>query len=101
MSIYAVNKIATSDTHPLTFTNWEPCTWLGVALVASTCVHAILHRAFPSGLLATPTTVLKTPRGRFVNRVKRPLLRLFSTPKWYMETYFDWLFAIIGIIYTV
>ena len=20
------------DTHPLTFTNWEPCTWLGVAV---------------------------------------------------------------------
>ena len=43
--------------------------------------------AFPSGLLATPTTVSKTPRGRCVNRVKHPLLRLFSTPKWYMKTY--------------
>ena len=44
MFIYAVTQIAASDTHPLTFTNWELCTWLGVALVASTCVHVILHR---------------------------------------------------------
>ena len=36
--------------------------------------------AFP-GLLASPTLVSKTPRGRCVNRVKHPLLRLFSTPK--------------------
>ena len=43
MFIYAVTQIAASDTHPLTFTNWELCTWLGVALVASTCVHVILH----------------------------------------------------------
>ena len=56
--------------------------------------------AFPSGLLATPTTILETPRGRCVNIVKHPLLRLFSTPKWYMKTYFDCLYAIIGIIYT-
>ena len=56
-------------------------------------------RAFSSGLLATPTTILKTPRGRCVNRVKHPLLRLFSTPKLYMKTYFDCLYAIIGIIY--
>ena len=28
--------------------------------------------AFPSGLLATPTTVSKTPRGRCAHRVKRP-----------------------------
>ena len=57
--------------------------------------------AFPSGLLATLTMVSKTPRGRCVNRVKHPLLRLFSTPKWYMKTYFDWLYAMIGIIFTV
>ena len=56
---------------------------------------ASCDHAFPSGLLATTTTVSKTPRGRCVHRVKRPLLRLFSTPKWYMKTYFDWLYAII------
>ena len=56
--------------------------------------------AFPSGLLVTPTTVSKTRRRRWVNRVKHPLLRLFSTPKWYMKTYVYWLQAIIGIIYT-
>ena len=44
MFIYAVTQIAASDTHPLTFTNWELCIWLGVALVASICVHVILHR---------------------------------------------------------
>ena len=27
-----VTQIAASDTHPLTFTNWEPCTWLTVAV---------------------------------------------------------------------
>ena len=56
--------------------------------------------AFPSGLLATPTTVSKMPRGRCVHRVKCPYL-LFKTPKWYMKTYFDCLYAIIGIIDTV
>ena len=61
----------------------------------------VVQWAFPSGLLAMPTTVSKTPRGRCVNRVKHPLLRLFSTPKWYTKTYFDWLQATIGIIYTV
>ena len=50
---------------------------------------------------ATPTKVSKTPRGRCVYRVKRPLLRLFSTHKWHMKTYFDCLYALIGIIYTV
>ena len=76
----SVTQIAASDTHPLTFTNWEPCTWLGVALVASTCVHVILHHLiiFPSGLLATPTTVSKTPRGRCVHRVKRPYCVYFQ-----------------------
>ena len=59
----AVTQIAASDTHPLAFTNWEPCTWLGVALVASTCDTASRDHAFPSGLLATPTTVSKTPHG--------------------------------------
>ena len=34
--------------------------------------------AFPSGLLATPTTVLKTPRGRCVHRVKRPYYVYFQ-----------------------
>ena len=57
--------------------------------------------AFPSGLLATPTTVSKTHHGQCVNRVKQPLLRLFSSPKWYMKTYFGCIYAIIGIIYTV
>ena len=57
--------------------------------------------AFPSGLLATPITVSKTPRGRCVNKVKCPLLRLFSTPKWYTKTCFDCLYAIIGIIDTI
>ena len=56
---------------------------------------------FPSWLLAMSTMVSKTPRGRCVNRVKQPLLHLFSPPKFYMKTYFDWLYAIIGIIYTV
>ena len=60
---------------------------------------ASCDHAFP-GLLATPTSVSKMPRGRCVNRVKHPLLRLFSTPKWYMKTYFDCLYAVIGIIDT-
>ena len=47
----AVTQIAVSDSHPLTFTNWEPCTWLGVALVASTCVHVILHHVIMHFLL--------------------------------------------------
>ena len=33
---------------PFDFTNWEPCTWLGVVLVASTCVPASCDHAFPS-----------------------------------------------------
>ena len=53
------------------------------------------------GLLATPTSVSKTSRDRSVNTVKHPLLRLFSTPKSHMKTYFDCLYAIIGIIDTV
>ena len=57
--------------------------------------------AFPSGLLATPTTVSKTPRGPCVNRVKHSLQRLFSTPKWNMKTYVDCLYAIIVIVYSV
>ena len=28
----AVTQIAASDTHPLNFTNREPCTWLAVAV---------------------------------------------------------------------
>ena len=62
---------------------------------------ASCDHAFPSGLLATPTTVSKTPRDLCVNRVKHPLLCLFSTPKRYIKTYFDCLYAIISIIYTV
>ena len=52
----ALTQITASDTHPLTFTNWEPCTWLGVALVASTLCSrdtASCDHACPSGLLAT------------------------------------------------
>ena len=98
-------QIAASDTHPLTFTNWELYTCLAGCGVsgANLCSRDISSRdhAFPSGRLATPTTVSKTPRGRNVNRVKHPLLRLSSTPKRYMKTYFDCLYAIIGIIYTV
>ena len=52
-------------------------------------------------LLATPTMILKMPHGRCVNRVKHPLLRLFSTRKQYMKRYFACLYAIIGMIYTV
>ena len=48
MFIYAVTQIAASDTHPLTFTNWELCTLLGVA---STCVDVILHRVIMHFLL--------------------------------------------------
>ncbi len=47
----AVTQIASSDIPPLTFTNWEPCTWLGVALVASTCVRVKLHRVLMYFLL--------------------------------------------------
>ena len=68
------------------------CGFSGVNLCSR--VTASRDHAFP-GLLATPTSVLKTPRGRCVNRVKHPLLRLFSTPKWYMKTYFDCLYAMI------
>ena len=60
---------------------------------------ASLDHAFPSGLLAMPTTVSKTPRGRCVHRIMHPLLHLFSTPKWYTKTYFDCLYTIIDIIY--
>ena len=34
--------------------------------------------AFPSGLLATPTTVSKTAHGRCVHRVKRPYCIYFQ-----------------------
>ena len=51
MFIYAVTQIAASDTHPLTFTNWELCTWLGVALVVSTSAHMILHHVIMHLLL--------------------------------------------------
>ena len=40
---------------------------------------ALRDHAFPSGLLAMPTTVSKTPRGRCVNTVKHPLLCLNGT----------------------
>ena len=36
------------------------------------CDTASRDHAFPSGLLATPTTVSKMPRGQCVHRVKRP-----------------------------
>ena len=68
--------MAASDTHPLTFTNWELCTWLGVTLCSRDT--ASRDHAFPSGLLATPTTVSKTPRGRCVHRVKRPYCVYFQ-----------------------
>ena len=52
--------------------------------------------AFHSGLLATPTTVLKMPQ--CVHRVKRPYCVYFQSLN---GTYFDCFYAIIGIIYTV
>ena len=92
MFIYAVTQIAASDTHPLTFTNWELCTWLVDLCSRNT---ASRDQAFLSGLLATPTTISKMPRGQTELSTPNP------TPKWYMKTYFDWLYAMIGIIYTV
>ena len=40
---------------------------------------ATRDHAFPSGLLATPTTVSKTSHGRCVHRVKRPYCVYFQT----------------------
>ena len=57
--------------------------------------------AFLSGLLATPTTVSKTSRGRCVQWVSGPLLRLFQKPKWDMKTSLDAQYDVIGIMYTV
>ena len=102
MCIYAVTQIAESDTfdlYQLGAVHLAGCGVSGINLCSRDT--ASRDHAFPSGLLAMPTPVSKTPRGRCVNRIKHPLLRLFSTPKWYLKTYFDCLYAIIGITDTV
>ena len=42
------------------------------------CDIALRDHAFPSGLLAMPAMVSKTPHGRFVHRVKRPYCVYFQ-----------------------
>ena len=73
----SVTQIAASDTHPLTFTvHLAGCGVSGVNLCSRDT--ASRDHAFPSGLLATPTTVSKMPRGRCVHRVKHPYCIYFQ-----------------------
>ena len=78
VSVFFFRFVALLKRHGPFVVHLAGCGVSGVNLCS--CDTASRDHAF-HGLLASPTLVSKTPRGRCVNRVKHPLLRLFSTPK--------------------
>ena len=88
LSLKSPRVTPTFDLYQLGAVHLAGCGVSGVNLcLRDTASH---DHAFPSGLLATPTTVSKTPHGRCVHRVKLPYC-----------VYFQPLNGTIGIIYTV